>query len=274
MIASSRLPTFFIPHGGGPCFFMAWPGRPHMWDRMAAFLRGLPDLVGARPRAILIVSGHWIAPDFSVTAAERPPLIYDYHGFPPHTYALTYPAPGAPALARRAAALIEAAGMPVALDAQRGFDHGVFIPFKLAYPDADVPIVQMSLKAGLDAAAHLRAGHALQVLREEGVLIVGSGMSFHNMRGFHPAFTAASRRFDDWLADAVQAEPARRDALLAAWEEAPDACDAQPHPDHLLPLMVAAGAAGEDAGRKVFEDKVMDVYVSAHAFGAVCRTEP
>jgi aromatic ring-opening dioxygenase catalytic subunit (LigB family) len=268
MTTETSLPTFFIPHGGGPCFFMEWPSQPDMWNKMGDFLKSLPRLVGARPKAVVVVSGHWIQKEFTVMAAEQRPLIYDYNGFPEHTYRLTYPAPGAPELAKRIQTLLEAEVMPTMSDAERGFDHGTFIPFKLIYPDADIPIVQLSLKEGLHASEHLCAGKALRVLRDEGVLIVGSGMSFHNMRGFSPAFTDASRRFDDWLTATVSApNPGARDRLLQEWEEAPDARLAQPHPDHLLPLMVAAGAAGADTGRKVFEDKVMNVIVSGFAFG-------
>ncbi len=238
-----------------------------MWDRMADFLRGLHELAGARPKAIVVISGHWIADRFTVTSGENPSLIYDYHGFPPHTYELSYPAPGAPALAQRITVLLGAAGIDAATDAQRGFDHGTFIPLKLIYPDADIPVVQLSMKTGLDPAAHLAAGRALQSLRDEGVLIVGSGMSFHNMRGFSPAFHDASKRFDGWLTDSIARPEEARDALLEQWKDAPDAHTTHPYPDHLLPLMVAAGAAGDSAGRKVFEDTVMNVVVSGWAFG-------
>ena len=247
---------------------MEWSGAPHMWDKMAAFLKGLGDLAGARPKAVLVVSGHWEESEFTVAANPAPPLIYDYSGFPAHTYELQYPAPGSPELAARVQALLTEAGMPARIDDQRGLDHGVFIPFKLIYPDADIPIVQLSMKAGLDPVAHLRAGRALEVLRGEGVLIVGSGMSFHNMRGFTPAFRDASKRFDDWLESAVSQPAPKRDEMLAHWQNAPDARLTQPHPDHLLPLMVAAGAAGADIGRRVFVDEVMNVVVSGIAFGA------
>jgi aromatic ring-opening dioxygenase catalytic subunit (LigB family) len=264
---TSTLPTLFIPHGGGPCFFMDWPGAPHMWDRMANFLRGLPQQLPSQPKAILIVSGHWEESAFTVNANPQPELIYDYSGFPEHTYRLTYPAPGAPALAERVRQLLGAAGLPAQRDAERGWDHGVFIPLKVMYPDADIPVVQLSMKRGLDPLEHLRAGQALAALRDEGVLIVGSGMSFHNMRGFQPAFHAASQRFDDWLADMAQQDEQNRNTLLQHWLDAPDARQVQPHPDHLLPLMVAAGAAGNDHGTRIFQDTVMNVVVSALAFG-------
>ncbi len=268
---AARLPVLFIPHGGGPCFFMDWPDAPHMWDRMAGFLRGLGRSIGPRPEAIIVISGHWEAAQFTATANPQPPLIFDYYGFPEHTYRLAYPAAGAPDLARRIQGLLDEAGIPAGLDPQRGLDHGVFIPFLLIYPEADIPIVQLSMQTGLDPAAHLRAGRALSTLRDEGVLIVGSGMSFHNMRGFRqPGFLAPSRRFDAWLESAVsQADARTRNTMLEHWEQAPDARACHPHPDHLLPLMVAAGAAGTDSGRKIFEDEVMGVLVSGFAFGGV-----
>lgn len=265
--STDRLPTYFIPHGGGPCFFMDWPGDPHMWDRMAAFLKGLAASVGTRPKAVLVVSGHWEEPVFTVNAGAHPPLLFDYYGFPPHTYELKYPAPGSPALAARIQALLGQAGITSGADATRGLDHGVFVPFKLIFPDADVPIVQLSMKTGLDPREHLAAGQALAPLRDEGVLIVGSGMSFHNMRGFSPDFRPASERFDEWLAHTVALPRAAREQALENWQEAPDARLVQPRPDHLLPLMVAAGAAGDDAGRRVFQDAVMNVVVSASRFG-------
>jgi len=244
---------------------MDWPGDAHMWDRMAAFLRQTGAAL--RPRAILIISGHWQAEAFTTGATRSPELIYDYSGFPPHTYQLTYPARGDAALASRVQALLAEAGLPVAHDEARGWDHGVFIPLKVMYPNADIPVVQLSLKTGLDADEHLRAGQALQALRRDGVLIVGSGLSFHNMRGFTPAFHHASVQFDDWLAQMATQPAQARNARLRDWYAAPHARDVQPYPDHLLPLMVVAGAAGEEVGARVFQDTVMHVVMSALAFG-------
>ena len=182
MDTPARQPTLFIPHGAGPCFFMDW-NPPGAWDRTAAFLRGIPASLPARPRAIVLVSGHWLAAQPTVTSGARPGLIHDYGGFPPHTYQLRYDAPGAPPVAERVAQLLAGAGLPAAQDAARGWDHGVFSPLKVAFPDADVPVVQLSLLRSLDAGEHVAMGRALAPLRDEGVLIVGSGMSYHNMRG-------------------------------------------------------------------------------------------
>lgn len=261
------LPTIYLPHGAGPCFFMTWERGPaDTWDRAAAYLKGIVANLPEQPRAILVVSGHWEAPEFTVGSAPHPDLIFDYQGFPAHTYQLTFDAPGAPALADQVRALLADAGIASAADVHRGWDHGVFVPLKLVTPDADIPVVQLSLKAGLDPGAHLAAGRALAPLRDEGVLIVGSGMSWHNMRGFSPAFTQRSAIFDAWLETAI-GNPAQRETALAAWAAAPYGREAHPREEHLLPLMVVAGAARGEPGRIAFRDTVMDVVVSAVEFG-------
>jgi aromatic ring-opening dioxygenase catalytic subunit (LigB family) len=267
---NARLPTFFIPHGGGPCFFMDWSpiGPKDTWDRIAAFLEGLDASLPARPKALLVVSGHWESPIARITSSRKPSLIYDYSGFPAHTYALTWPAPGAPELAERVQKLLGEAGIDSGADAERGFDHGVFVPLKVAYPEAQVPTVQLSLRTGLDPAAHLAMGRALTPLRDEGVLIVGSGMSYHNMRTFRtPGAHAPSARFDAWLHETVALDPQARDAALLGWAAAPSARECHPREEHLMPLMTAAGAAGADRGRPVLRDEVMGAVVSAFAFG-------
>jgi len=261
------LPTLFIPHGAGPCFFMEWTRGPaDQWEPMAAWLKGLVAGLPERPKAILVVSGHWEAEAFTVGSADHPELIFDYYGFPEHTYRLVFDAPGAPALAARVKALIADAGLPVREDPLRGYDHGVFVPLKLVTPEADIPVVQLSLQRDLDPETHLALGRALAPLRDEGVLIVGSGMSWHNMRGFTPAFTAKSEAFDAWLAETL-ADPAGRDEALRHWDAAPYAREAHPREEHLAPLFVAAGAAAGDPGRVAFRDKVMDVVVSGFEFG-------
>ncbi|MEY4099880.1 MAG: hypothetical protein RL300_1051, partial [Pseudomonadota bacterium] len=132
----ARMPTWFIPHGGGPCFFMDW-NPPDAWNRMGDFLKNLAATLPRQPKAIVMVSAHWLEPHLAVTSGAQPELIYDYYGFPPHTYELKYPAPGAPALADQIVKTLNAAGISSAPDAQRGFDHGMFIPLKLIFPDAN-----------------------------------------------------------------------------------------------------------------------------------------
>jgi aromatic ring-opening dioxygenase catalytic subunit (LigB family) len=259
-------PSFFIPHGGGPCFFM--PDPRGTWTRMAEYLRSVPATLPEPPRAILVISGHWEGPAFAFTGAARHPgLIFDYYGFPPETYRLTWPAPGAPWLAERGVALLRAAGLPAAIDRARGFDHGVFVPLKVMFPQAEVPVVQMSLHASLDPALHLAAGEALAPLREEGVLVLGSGMSFHNLRAMgDPRAAEPSRQFDEWLAAAAAEAPAERAAQLARWADAPYARLCHPREEHLLPLMVAAGASREP-GRHDYGELVLEGAVSAFRFG-------
>lgn len=270
--AGARMPTFFIPHGGGPCFFMDWSammgGPADTWDKTEAWLRALVSTLPEPPKGIVVISGHWEEPAFTASAAVEPGMIYDYYGFPPHTYQLQYPAPGAPQLAERVTALLSEAKLPARTDPSRGFDHGVFVPFLLIDPEASIPVVPLSIKADLDPAEHMAAGRALAPLRDEGILIVGSGMSYHNMRAFRtPAATRPSAVFDQWLTEAVESEPAAREAQLARWSDAPAGRLSHPREEHLLPLMVAAGAGAQSVGRKVFGDNVMMADISAYRFG-------
>ena len=265
-----RMPTLFIPHGAGPCFFMDW-NPADAWDKTAAYLRSIPASLPVKPQAILLISGHWLAPQPTVGATERPGLLFDYHGFPPHTYELSYPAPAAPAVGARVQQLLQQAGLPVAHDAARGWDHGVFIPLKVAFPDADVPVLQLSLLQSLNAADHIRLGQSLAPLRDEGVLIIGSGMSYHNMRGYgDPRATAVGAAFDHWLGETVALPAPERNARLADWARASGPAGRLSHPqraeEHLLPLHVVAGAAGESVGRKVFSDEVLRTTISAFRF--------
>jgi aromatic ring-opening dioxygenase catalytic subunit (LigB family) len=264
----ARQPAIYLPHGGGPCFFMDWPSGANPWAEMGDFLRGVVPTLPERPRAILVVSGHWEEAGFTVNTGDAPPLLYDYYGFPEHTYRLSYPAPGAPALAHRVLKLLAEAGLPSQEDAARGFDHGVFVPLLLVDPQAEIPVLQVSLQRGLDPALHIAAGKALAALRDEGVLIVGSGMSYHNMRGFGPGYGKVSEEFDQWLTTAVtDPDTQRRETALAHWQQAPHARTCHPREEHLLPLMVVAGAGAGDEARKVFEGRIPHVTVSAFRFG-------
>ncbi|MGE6442414.1 DODA-type extradiol aromatic ring-opening family dioxygenase [Psychrobacter sp. NPDC078409] len=263
-------PVLFIPHGAGPCFFMDWQPAD-TWHEMATFLKGISARLPERPKAILIISAHWQTAEFSITAGKQPDLIYDYYGFPEHTYNLTYPASGAPALAEQVSRLLTETGVGNKQDAERGFDHGVFIPLKLMFPEADIPVVQLSLRHDLDPQAHIAAGQALASLRTEGVLIVGSGMSFHNMRGYgDTSFTEPSERFDEWLTNTVEsADSDKRLTALVNWKNAPHALDSHPlgAEEHLLPLMIAVGAAGYDKGQKIYSQQVLKTKLSAFQFG-------
>jgi aromatic ring-opening dioxygenase catalytic subunit (LigB family) len=261
---ANHLPAFYVPHGGGPCFFMDDPQGA--WTSMASFLRSLPASLPVEPRAILCVSGHWETPGFAATTSSAPPLVFDYYGFPPHTYQLTYPAPGDPALATEVLELLAAAGFATRTDPQRGFDHGVFVPLKVVYPEARIPVIELSLDRSLDPALHLAVGKALRPLRERGVLLFCAGMSFHNLQAYNdPRALPPSTAFDAWLGDAVALPGDQRAQRLAAWHEAPYARFCHPRPEHLLPLMVAAGAS-EAPGSRVFNERVLGSMISGFRF--------
>ncbi len=261
------MPSFFLSHGGGPWPFMTGPFRDSH-AQLEASLRTLPASLPAPPRAILMISAHWEDVAFAVMAAPRPGMLYDYGGFPPETYRVVYPAPGDPALAERVRGLIAAAGLPTRLDGERGFDHGAFCTLAPMYPQTEIPVIQVSLRSGLDPAEHLALGRALAPLRSEGVLILGSGFSFHNMRAFGPAGAAPSAAFDAWLQAALP-DPAGRAERLLDWARAPSARLAHPREEHLLPLMVAAGAAEGEAGQCGYHqsDYMGSITASSFRFG-------
>lgn len=254
----------FLPHGGGPAFFMSG-GMHQMFEPMQAFLAEVHRSLPAKPSAILVVSAHWEAAEVSFTGSARPELIYDYYGFPPETYALQYAAPAAPELAVRAAALMQNAGIQSKVEPSYGWDHGVFIPLKVMFPQADIPVLSMSLTVGLDPLAHAAMGRALRSLRDEGVLIVGSGMSYHNLRNFSGG-GAASLAFDGWLDQALNGNEAHRSAQLAQWASAPSGRASHPREEHLLPLMVASGAGSDAPAHKMWQGEVGDTRVSAWSF--------
>ncbi|HEX8698836.1 MAG TPA: class III extradiol ring-cleavage dioxygenase [Myxococcaceae bacterium] len=268
-VNSGRMPVAFLPHGGGP-----WPfvelgfGDQAGMDALAAYLRSVRSLPRQAPRALLVISAHWEEAVPTVMTSSRPPMLYDYYGFPPESYTLTWPAPGEPKLAARVQELLAKAGFATATDTERGYDHGTFVPLKLTYPEAEVPTVQLSLKQGLDPAEHLAMGRALAPLRDEGVFIIGSGMTFHNLRAFRdPRAVPIAEQFDGWLREAATLEPAARDEALTRWASAPAARLAHPREEHLLPLMVIAGAAGQDRGTVAFKGTFGGLRLSAYHYG-------
>jgi aromatic ring-opening dioxygenase catalytic subunit (LigB family) len=247
---------------------MDWTWGPaDTWHTTQRFLESFAKTLPEQPKALLVISGHWEEPALTASAAATPELIFDYSGFPAHTYQLTWPAPRNPDLAARVSSLLQSAGLPSATDTRRGYDHGVFVPLKVAFPEAQIPVVTLSLDQSLDPGLHIAAGRALAGLREEGVLIIGSGMSFHNLRGyFQPQTAERSRAFDAWLTSAVESPAKQRNALLEKWRSAPFASYAHPREEHLIPLMVASGAGGEAPGMRIFTDKPMGAQISAYRF--------
>jgi len=263
-----RLPVVFLPHGGGPWPFVELPfGSKTELDALATYLRSIRTLPNAAINAVLVISAHWEEPVPTVMSGAHPPMLYDYYGFPKEAYEITWPAPGHPHVAARVRQVLAAAGFETAANAERGFDHGTFVPLKLAYPNADVPTVQLSLKQGLDPAEHLAIGRALAPLRDEGVFIVGSGMTFHNLRAFGPQSQGVSEVFDRWLREACVLNQPARDEQLTKWLQAPAARTVHPREEHLLPLMVIAGAAGSDRGSVAYNGTLLDLRLSAYHFG-------
>ncbi len=266
-----RLPTYFLSHGGGP-----WPWmkkeRGAAYDQLEASLLEVRRELGAAPRAVLMVSGHWESNSFLLSSAAHPPMVYDYYGFPKHTYSIRYDAPGAPALAQTVRDILDRGGMASSLDPVQGFDHGTFSLMQTMYPESEMPLLQLSLRADYDPAAHIKAGELLAPLRDEGVLIIGSGLSYHDLRGLMSGAGAkASAVFDEWLNEAlVEASPDERRARLLRWDAAPAARAAHPREDHLMPLMVAVGAAGEDTGTRIYHERdfMGAITVSSYRFGA------
>jgi len=261
------LPTYFLSHGGGPWPWLDGPFR-RGFDVLEASLKDMRRELGDAPRAVLMVSGHWEERRFTLSSGDRPGMIYDYGGFPPETYRIRYAAPGSPALAETATDLLRTAGLDAGTDAARGYDHGTFTVMKILYPEETMPLVQLSLRADMDPAAHLAAGRALAPLRDQGVLIIGSGLSYHNLaqlrgtQGHEP-----SRRFDAWLQETlIAASPSEREARLIDWARAPAARAAHPHEDHLIPLLVAVGAAGSSPAALTYHQKDFAGGVTASSF--------
>jgi len=246
----------YIPHGGGPLPLFGDPAHAGL----IAFLGALPKSLIRKPTAILMVSAHWEAERPTLTSAARQRLLYDYHGFSAEAYEVEYPAVGAPELASTLQALLGEAGFSADLDADRGFDHGMFVPLKLMYPDAEIPCVQLSLMQGLDPRAHIDLGRAIANIPGEEILVIGSGLSFHNMQAMvvaDPLGREKSGVFDRWLTQTCTATgltPVDRQRRLIAWEEeAPHARFCHPREEHLLPLHVCFGAAGMSRAQIAYE---------------------
>lgn len=265
------LPTYFVSHGGGPWPYMDGSFRRRFDQLERALVQMRAELANA-PKAVLMVSAHWERDGFIASSGARPGMEYDYSGFPDYLYHIHYRAPGSPELAQRVRDLLASQSLQTGLDPERGFDHGTFSIMKPLYPEENIPLVQLSIDFGFDPALHIAAGKALAPLRDEDVLIIGSGLSYHNLSamqgtsGYEP-----SRQFDAWLRETlIEASPAEREARLLRWTEAPAAREVHPREDHLLPLMVAAGAAGDSPGALGYHqtDFSGGLTVSSFRFGA------
>lgn len=259
------MPVLYLPHGGGPLPLLGDPAHQSLVEFISQLGPQLPH-----PQALLVISAHWETPQARITGAAHPELIYDYYGFPPASYQIQYPAPGAPELAQQVQTLLGQAGIPASIDPLRGFDHGLFVPLKLLYPGADIPCIQLSLLNSLDPGAHIALGEALAPLRQHGVMIVGSGMSFHNLsalvwRGGNTS-SAPSDAFDEWLANACcnpDLTPAQRCERLIRWRDAPHAGFCHPREEHLLPVHVCLGAALGTPAQHSYSAPLMGHRISA-----------
>lgn len=265
---TDTMPTVYLPHGGGPWPFVDLGLSASETEPLRAYLRGVPASLPRAPSALLVVSAHWECPEPTLMSHPSPPLLFDYYGFPEASYRLTWSAPGAPELVARVLGQLSKAGFAPATDAERGFDHGTFVPLKVMFPKPTLPTLQLSLLSSLDPAEHFALGRALRPLREEGVLIVGSGMSYHHLPNLmRRAGAADAETFDAWLSETMAAAPeARRQALLD-WPSAPAARAAHPREEHLLPLMVVAGAAEEAPAHRAYNGTFAAARVSAFHLG-------
>lgn len=260
-----RTQVIYIAHGGGPLPLLGEASH----DEMIAGLHEIRAML-AKPAAIIIVSAHWEAQHVNVTAAKHPALLYDYAGFPPAAYQIQYPASGSPVLAERICGVLQKMKIRASLNEERSFDHGMFIPLKIMYPEADIPCVQVSLVASRSPSEHIQIGKALSLLKEENLLVIGSGFSFHNMRAFFSLDTQEAHlsnlAFEEWLVDTCsnrELSEQEREQRLMNWEKAPSARFCHPSEDHLLPLHVCYGVA-QGPARQVFRWQVLGRQTSAY----------
>jgi 4,5-DOPA dioxygenase extradiol len=247
----------YFSHGGGPLPILGDEGH----KAMVKFMLKLPDQLH-KPDLVLVISAHWEEKTATLLGAEKPVMFYDYYGFPAQAYEIQYPAPGSPAAAKRIVEILEKNHVPAKIDSQRGFDHGLFIPLKLMYPEADIPCLQLSLIAGLNPATHIALGKALRELRDENILVIGSGFSFHNMRAFSWESKAepdlANDAFQNWLIETCTGgfTETEREQRLVDWSKAPAARYCHPREEHLLPLHVCQGIA-EKPAKLIFDDLIL-----------------
>lgn len=237
----------YISHGGGPLPLLGDVKHKELVDYLKKVSEQLP-----RPSVILVISAHWEEEIPTLTSGTDPALIYDYSGFPAESYEIQYPAPGEPELAKKILYVLRQHEIDAKLDKNRGFDHGMFVPLKIMYPEATIPCIQLSLTRDLDPERHLAIGQALRTLDHDGLLVIGSGFSFHNMRMFFTPETPETERqtkdFAHWLVKTCQdinLDEQERHRLLAQWDKAPGARFSHPREEHLLPLHVCYGMAGK-----------------------------
>lgn len=261
----SRHTILYLSHGAGPMPLLGDNGHKEMVDNLKMIAATI-----SKPSAILLISAHWEEAMPTITRAANPPLIYDYYGFPEPAYEVQYPAPGRPDLAQTIFSALRSKGIKSTLDDKRGFDHGLFVPLKIMYPEADVPCIQLSLLNSLDPREHINIGNALSGLEYENLLVIGSGFSFHNMNAFFAPRTAEmemkNEAFMGWLNDTCSDRSLgenERTHRLVNWEKAPSARFCHPREEHLLPLHVCYGVANR-ACNKHFDLEIIGKKASVY----------
>lgn len=266
----SLMPVIFVPHGGGPLPLLDDPQH----FQLTGFLSTIADSI-PMPASILVISAHWEENVATVSSGSKPDMIYDYYGFPPESYRFNYPAPGNPDLAQQVLTLLDEKSIRATQDDKRGYDHGTFVPLMLTYPNAEIPVVQLSLLKSLDPAAHINLGKAIAALRQQGVLIIGSGMPFHNMKAFFSGDSRVKERseiFASWLHETLTAHPLdvkEKEKRLIDWANAPEAKFSHPREEHLLPLHVCFGAACASTpdAVQIFSGLLFNTRITAYQWG-------
>jgi 4,5-DOPA dioxygenase extradiol len=253
----TALPSLFLSHGA-PNIILYDSDTRDFWRELGGKM--------PRPAAVLIMSAHFTTERPVFEKGAHPGMIYDFGGFEPELYQMAYPAPGAPALAEKAARLAQEAGLAPMISDGRGYDHGSWVPLKVLFPEADIPVAALSTQPRLDGAHHIALGRALAPLREEGVLIVGSGGATHNLRAFFGGEDTPdwAETFNEWLCERIEAGDADS---IAEWQKGPDALRNHPTPEHFLPLPFAFGAGGPQArGKRLHKAMVGPISLDAYSF--------
>ena len=264
------MPAIFVNHGGGPLPLLRDPAHVNLTSYLSKSVKKFP-----RPKAILVASAHWETDVTTFVGAEAPGLLYDYYGFPPESYEIDYPARNSIPVLESARKLLDSAGIKSRVDPKRQYDHGVFVPLKLMYPDADIPVVQVSLPRNRDPSLVYNIGKALAPLRNDGVMLLGSGLSFHNLESFFNSDSSKlsrSKQFDDALKDAMNSVTERHQKLIE-WSKFPQARYCHPAEDHLMPLLFIAGAAEGEACEIPYEDNLMGVKITGFQFTSTAKEE-
>lgn len=277
---ASRFPAIFVNHGGGPLPLLG--RQPGIVNELQKVRSEFFLTTSNKPKGIVVISAHWESDPIQITSSPTPSMYYDYSGFPPESYQYKYDAPGSPTLANKIHDLLSSKGIKSELNSKRGYDHGVFVPLMIVYPEADIPVVSISLHKSLAPDIHIQLGKALETLRnkdDDGILILGSGFTFHNMQSFfHPSPRTydASSKFNEWLKETLLSNNSNVDSSnsnydtmiekLRAWERiAPCARQCHPREEHFIPLLVIAGAAGTNGKARLLADADASDVTSQHA---------